>query len=78
VLHAKDNDSAKILYKELCGYINEQKNSQRAFIESYAPEELPKLDSARVIQIGNYVIYSISSEESAKKISSEITSALSM
>ena len=76
VLHAKDNDTAKKLYTELCDYISETRSSQRAFIESYAPKELTKLDSARVIQIGNYVIYSIASEESAKKISSAITSAL--
>ena len=40
-------------------YISDMQKNQRAFIESYAPEETKKLDSARIYVLGNYVIYTI-------------------
>lgn len=57
-------------------YINDTQEGQRAFISSYAPEELPKLDSAEVRRFGRYVVYSIASPDTAKKAFSAIASAL--
>ena len=76
VLHANSEEDADRLLKMLGTYIEDAKNDQRAFIASYAPNELSKLDSARVQRFGNYVIYSISSEEAYKKISSAIEALL--
>ena len=59
ILHAESEEDAKILFDMLQSYVNNTKTEQRAFIASYAPSELPKLDSARVERIGNYLLYSI-------------------
>ncbi len=59
VFHATDSSDAKKL-EELCvDYIEEMREGERAFIASYAPDELPKLDGAKVTRFGNYVIYTI-------------------
>jgi len=76
IFHAKNKEDAKILFDMLKKHVDAMKKEQRAFIASYAASELPKLDSAKVGQFGNYVVYSISDEETAEKISSAITSAL--
>ena len=44
-------------------YLETMKNDQHAFIASYAPEELPKLERAEVRVFGNYVAYAILSDE---------------
>ena len=62
VFHAESDSNALEIYEKATEYIREMKETQRAFIASYAPEELPKLDSAEVRRYGNYVIYAILSE----------------
>ena len=44
-------------------YLEDLLEEQSAFIASYAPEELPKLDNTKVKQFGHYVIYVISSSD---------------
>lgn len=63
IFHAPDAGSAKELFEEAREYIEDMKEDQRAFIASYAPEELPKLDRASVKIFGNYVVYVIASPE---------------
>ena len=59
VFHTKDKDSADALV-ELCrAYIEDMQQNSRAFIASYAPEELPSLDAAQVRRFGNYVVYTV-------------------
>ena len=70
------SDTANQLQKELIGYIEDIRLTQRAFIESYAPTELTKLESAKVRAFGNYVIYVIASADSANKTISAIENAL--
>ena len=62
IFHAESASDALEIYEKATEYIREMKETQRAFIASYAPEELPKLDSAEVRRYGNYVIYAILSE----------------
>lgn len=59
IFHAKDETEALQIYELTAEYIKEMQDTQRAFIASYAPEELPKLDGARVQKYGNYVVYAI-------------------
>ena len=76
ILHAKNESDAEHLYEMLNEYITEAKTEQRAFIASYAPGELSKLDAASVERFGNYVFYSFADDDGAKKAISAITSAL--
>ena len=59
IFRATDKENAKILEQMLCEYIDDMRITERAFIESYAPDELPKLDGATVRRFGNYVVYII-------------------
>ncbi|MBE6667532.1 MAG: DUF4358 domain-containing protein [Ruminococcaceae bacterium] len=59
VFRAKDKKNAKSLYGNVRDYLSELKTDKRAFIESYAPEQIPKLDNAEVRRYGNYVVYAI-------------------
>ena len=57
--HAPDEAAAKEICEELEEYLDERQEDERAFIASYAPNELTKLDGAQVKRFGNYVVYAI-------------------
>lgn len=59
IFHASDSDSAKDIAEDCREYVEDMQQNSRAFIASYAPEELTKLDGAQVRVYGNYVIYAI-------------------
>lgn len=64
IFHAPDTDSARKLLPQIEAYISEMQETQRAFIGSYAPLELTKLDGATVKRFGNYLVYTISDNTS--------------
>ena len=76
VFHCENADSAKALAETVLAYINEMQTEQMAFIESYAPRQVPKLQSAEVRQYGNYVIYLVLSEDDKADAIEEITELL--
>ncbi len=51
-----DQDKIKGLAED---YLKELLSDQGAFIASYAPEELPKLEEAEIRTFGNYTVYAI-------------------
>ena len=59
IFRSKDKKDAKKLYRSVSAYLSDIKTDKRAFIESYAPEQLPKLDNAEVRRYGSYVAYAI-------------------
>lgn len=61
VFKAGDGDQAKEIAAVLQEYIDTAKNDSLRF--SYTPEELPKVESAKIETIGNYVMYSILSDD---------------
>ena len=63
IFHSKDKKAAQEVFKDVCEYIDDFKETQRGFIMSYAPGETKKLDGAWVKMYGNYVIYGICSTE---------------
>jgi predicted small secreted protein len=76
VFHAIDEKSARSL-EDLCrAYLEKMREGERAFIESYAPHELPKLEDARAERYGCYVIYCIASPEDSEEIFKSILSTL--
>ena len=76
IFRATNKENAQIIRQKLLAYIEDMRNSQRAFIESYAKEELPKLDVAKVEAFGNYVVYIISDTDSINKTISATENAL--
>lgn len=76
IFHAPSADSAKEIATTVQNYISEMQNTQRAFIGSYAPEELPKLDNAEVRVFGNYVVYAIMDEDEKSDVFSTIDKSL--
>ena len=65
VFHCPDEESAKNILEIATNYVEDQKTNQRAFISSYAPYELEKLDNATVHRYGSYVVYVILDQENA-------------
>lgn len=68
VLHAPDARTADELYDEACDYVSDMKEDERAFIASYAPDELTRLDAARVKRFGNYVVYTVLDKDTANEV----------
>ncbi len=63
VFHCTDEESAKRFSISVGEYLRDMKQNQRAFISSYAPLEIRKLDASEVRVFGNYVIYAVLEEE---------------
>ena len=63
IFHAASEDRARELANSCEEYIEDMRENSRAFIASYAPEELPKLDGATVRRYGNYVVYTVLPED---------------
>ena len=61
--HAPDERSAEQLEKITEEYLNGLLEEKGAFIGSYAPKELEKLENAEVKRFGNYVVYAILSAD---------------
>ena len=59
VFRASSIAKAETLRKLVLEYLKDKQENDRAFIASYAPQELAKLDSADVRQFGPYVILCI-------------------
>lgn len=76
VFHAKDSESADRLERLCVEYIDGLKRDSRAFIASYAPNELPKLDGAQVRRFGNYVVYTVLPDKGAEDALSTVRDML--
>ena len=68
IFRCTDETSAKEFFGTVSAYLEEQRVTQKAFIESYAPREVPKLEGAEVRRYGNYVVYTILSAEDKKAV----------
>ena len=76
VFHAESEDESLEFYEKATEYISEMRDTQRAFIASYAPEELPKLDNAEVRRYGKYVVYAVLSTDDSEALFSHIENTL--
>ena len=68
IFHCTDEKSAEEFLGAASAYIKEQQATQKAFIESYTPREVPKLEGAEAHRYGNYVVYTILSAEDKKAV----------
>ncbi len=63
IFHAPDERSVKELKEITQRYLDGLLEEKGAFIGSYAPKELEKLENAEVRTFGNYVAYAILSDD---------------
>ena len=73
---AASNESAEELYEELRDYLEDKREGERAFVGSYAPEELPKLDGGQVKRFGRYVVYAIADADMRGEIFDDVKARL--
>lgn len=59
IFHSQSKREANKIKQQIETYLDEMKEEQSAFIASYAPDELPKLEEAEIRQFGNYTVYTI-------------------
>ena len=78
IFFAEDEDEVKDIAKDCKAYIEDMQEHKRAFISSYASNELPKLDKAEVRIYGNYVVYSILNRNEAENIYNKIEERLTL
>ena len=71
IFHCSDEEKTKSFLTIVENYIKEQQENQKAFIASYAPREVPKLEAAKADRYGNYVIYTILDENIRHEIFEE-------
>ena len=76
VFHAPDESTLEKMHASVTKYISEMQSTQRAFIASYAPEELSKLEGAQVRVYGNYVIYAILPTNDAEALFAHVEQVL--
>ena len=62
VFHVVESGDVSGLKKILEEYVKAQQLRLKDLLESYNPDELPKLDNAQVTVCGNYILYTILSD----------------
>lgn len=67
VFCASDEESAEALLQLCRDYVDEIRRDSRAFVSSYAPYELEKLDGAEARRFGRYVIYAVLDAATAQR-----------
>ena len=77
VFHAPDKESRDELLRITEKYLDELLADKKAFISSYAPKELPKLENAETRTYGNYVAYAILSDADKAAFFETVESMLS-
>lgn len=68
VFHANSDESADKIEAACLEYLADLGQNSRAFIASYAPGELTKLDASEVRRYGRYVVYTVLDDEDAERI----------
>ena len=76
IFHAEDEDAALKLLEECREYVRDKQTEQRAFIQSYAPTELKKLDGADAFRFGNYVIFTVLEGNDSEQVKTSVEKLL--
>ena len=63
IFHSESREDSEEIRQVIERYLRQLREEQSAFIASYAPHELPKLEEAEIRQFGNYTVYAILSSE---------------
>ena len=76
IFHAEDEDAALKLLEECREYVRDKQTEQRAFIQSYAPTEIKKLDGADAFRFGNYVIFTVLEGNDSEQVKTSVEKLL--
>ena len=76
VFHAMSDDAVDKIEGVCYEYINDLSQNSRAFIASYAPEELVKLDNAEVRRYGRYIVYTVLEAADSERVFEIVENAL--
>ena len=76
IFHAEDEEAALELLEECREYVRDKQTEQRAFIQSYAPTELKKLDGAEAFRFGNYVIFTVLEGNDSEQVKTSVEKLL--
>jgi len=76
IFHVTDDAHREKMEELVEGYLEELREEKIAFVASYAPQEVPKLEDARVRSFGNYVVYAILRREEQTAFFQAIEQAL--
>lgn len=68
IFHTPDEESRTEIERLCQAYLKNLREEKSAFIESYAPDELPKLEDAEVRSFGHYTVYAILSDADRKLV----------
>ena len=77
IFHSPDEQRAKEIEEELRDYLEDMMEEQGAFLATYAPEELPKLEEAEIRRFGNYTVYAILSKDDKTAVFGALSEQLS-
>lgn len=59
---------AEAVAKEIEDYLKSELSSKSAFLKTYAPEEITKLEEAKVTRYGGYIVYTILNSEDTVRV----------
>ena len=77
IFHSPSEQSAMEIEDELRDYLEDMREEQGAFLTTYAPEELPKLEEAEIRRFGRYTVYAILSKEEREAVFRALSEQLS-
>ena len=63
-----ESDKAKEMLSEIEDHLKAQREEKSAFLKSYAPDELSKLENAKAKRFGEYIVYTILSPEDTEAV----------
>ncbi len=76
VFHVKNPDRVGEVKSIVDSYIATQQLRMTPLLESYNPDEIPKVENAKVLVCGNYVIYTILNTDATAKAQNACKDAL--
>ncbi len=68
IFHTPNEDARGEIETLIGHYLSRMKEEQSAFIASYAPKEIPKLEEAEYRSFGNYTVYVILDKDDAELV----------
>ncbi len=77
ILHAPTSESAEELLDEANEYLSSLNEEKRAFLKSYLPYELEKLDYAEAKRYGNYVVFVVQDQDTRNAVFAKLEALLS-
>ena len=76
ILHARDAESTEEILEDAIEYVEDLKKEKQEFLRNYLPKELNKLNYADARAFGNYVVYTVLSQDTTEEVFSFVEKML--